>query len=170
MRSPPRALRGIQPAMPFPPIVARAFASAFGGAEVRDRAARLAFPDAGHGYDVFGLNPDFVALGETIAGPVYSKYFRVESHGTENIPKSGPGVLAANHSGTLPFDAPDDVEATVRFHIEGTMPAPSSRKPGLSKTIDTTVLKLLTRDPTRRPPAEEAEALVEQLVWEAELG
>jgi 1-acyl-sn-glycerol-3-phosphate acyltransferase len=71
---------------------------------VRDRASRLHFPDAGHGYDLFGLNPDFVALGETIAGPVYSKYFRVISHGASNIPTTGPGVIAANHSGTLPFD------------------------------------------------------------------
>lgn len=90
--------------MPFPPLVARVVSSAFGGPAVRDRAHRLAFNDAGHGYDVFGLNADFAALGETLASPVYDRYFRVESHGHENIPKSGPGVLACNHSGTLPFD------------------------------------------------------------------
>ncbi len=90
--------------MAVPASVARLFSSAFGGASVRDRAERLEFPDAGHGYDLFGLNPDFVALGETVASPMYDRYFRVESHGNENIPATGPGVLAANHSGTLPFD------------------------------------------------------------------
>lgn len=90
--------------MAVPISIARFVSSAFGGAEVRDRARRLVFPDAGHGYDLFGLNPDFVALGETVASPMYDRYFRVESHGSENIPASGPAVLAANHSGTLPFD------------------------------------------------------------------
>lgn len=90
--------------MPFPPFVARAISSAFGGPQVRDRADRLDYPDAGHGYDVFGMNPDFVGLGETIASPLYDRYFRVISHGHENIPSHGAAVLACNHSGTLPFD------------------------------------------------------------------
>lgn len=90
--------------MPFPPFVARVVSSALGGPAVRDRAHRLSFNDAGHGYDVFGLNADFAALGETLASPIYDKYFRVQSHGHENIPKTGPAVLACNHSGTLPFD------------------------------------------------------------------
>ena len=49
--------------MPFRPRIAQALSSLFGGPEVRDRAERLHFPDAGHGYDRFGLHPDFVALG-----------------------------------------------------------------------------------------------------------
>ena len=75
-----------------------------GGPEVRDRAERLRFPDAGHGYDRFGMHPDFVALGECIGGPLYDNWFRVRSYGVENIPTEGPAVLAANHSGTLPLD------------------------------------------------------------------
>lgn len=90
--------------MPFRPFIARALSTLVGGPEVRDRAERLQFPDAGHGYDRFGLHPDFVALGDTIAGPLYDHYFRVRSYGAENIPTSGPAVLAANHSGTLPVD------------------------------------------------------------------
>ena len=90
--------------MPFPTSVARFLSSALGGPAVRDRANRLHFPDAGHGFDSFGLNPDFCALGETMAAPFYDRYFRVESHGHENIPASGPAVIASNHSGTLPFD------------------------------------------------------------------
>jgi 1-acyl-sn-glycerol-3-phosphate acyltransferase len=90
--------------MPVSPVVARAVSSILGGPSVRDRARRLQFNDTGHGYDPFGLSPEYVALGDAIAAPVYEKYFRVESHGSENIPKSGAAVLAGNHSGTLPFD------------------------------------------------------------------
>jgi 1-acyl-sn-glycerol-3-phosphate acyltransferase len=90
--------------MPVSPVVARAVSSILGGPAVRDRARRLKFNDTGHGYDPFGLSPEYVALGDAIAAPVYEKYFRVESHGSENIPKSGAAVLAGNHSGTLPFD------------------------------------------------------------------
>lgn len=90
--------------MPFRPIIARAISTVLGGPEIRDRAERLHFPDAGHGYDRFGMHPDFVALGETIASPLYDHYFRVDSHGAENIPATGPAVIAANHSGTVPVD------------------------------------------------------------------
>ncbi|MCB9677571.1 MAG: acyltransferase family protein [Alphaproteobacteria bacterium] len=90
--------------MPFPPRIARAITTALGGRSVRERAERLYYRDEGHGYDRFGLHPDFVALGDVIGKPGYEWYFRVESHGAENIPKTGPGILAANHSGTLPMD------------------------------------------------------------------
>lgn len=90
--------------MPFRPRIARAISTLYGGPEVRDRAERLAYPDAGHGFDRFGMHPDFVALGECIGMPLYDNYFRVKSYGAENIPSSGPAVLAGNHSGTLPLD------------------------------------------------------------------
>ena len=90
--------------MPFAPRIARAISAALGGRAVRDRAERLHFSDAGHGFDNFGLHPDFVALGDVIGKPGYEWYFRVESHGAENIPATGPGILASNHSGTLPVD------------------------------------------------------------------
>lgn len=90
--------------MPFPPRIARAVTRLLSGEEGAERASRLAFADAGHGFDRFGLHPDFVAMGDAIAGPVYDKYFRVRSYGHENIPVDGPGILAGNHSGTLPFD------------------------------------------------------------------
>ncbi len=90
--------------MPFRPRIARAISQLYGGPEVRDRAERLSFPDAGHGYDRFGMHPDFVALGECIGMPLYDRYFRVRSYGSEHIPSSGPAILAANHSGTIPVD------------------------------------------------------------------
>ena len=75
-----------------------------GNAEIRDRAERLHFRDEGHGFDRFGLHPDYVAVGELIAGPLYERYFRVKSYEHHHIPAEGPAVLAANHSGTLPVD------------------------------------------------------------------
>jgi 1-acyl-sn-glycerol-3-phosphate acyltransferase len=90
--------------MPFPPRVARAITSVLGGAQVRDRAERLSFSDAGHGYDQFGMHPDFVAMGESLMSWLYDHYFRVKSYNSERIPRKGSAVIAANHSGTLPLD------------------------------------------------------------------
>ncbi len=90
--------------MALNPALARALSAALGGPEVRDRADRLHYADAGHGYDRFGMHPDYVAFGDSIAGPLYDRYFRVISHGAENIPKTGAAVIAANHSGTIPID------------------------------------------------------------------
>ena len=81
--------------MPFTPKFARRIARALGGDEVTERSDRLLYKDVGHGFDPFGLNSDFVALGEAITKLPYEKYFRVLSYGHENIPKTGPGVLAS---------------------------------------------------------------------------
>jgi len=90
--------------MPFPPAIARALSTAIGGTGAKDRAARLHFRDAGHGYDAFGMHPDFVALADALTSPIHRGYFRVRSYGTEHIPAYGPGIMASNHSGTLPLD------------------------------------------------------------------
>lgn len=71
---------------------------------LQDRLNNLQFGDAGHGYDVFGANPHWVGMGLAGTRFLYEQYFRVRSTGAENLPTSGPGILAANHSGTLPFD------------------------------------------------------------------
>ena len=70
----------------------------------RARIERLLYANAGHGYDAFGLHPDWVAFGEVLTSPLYDKYFRVKSKGHENIPTTGPAVLAINHSGAIPVD------------------------------------------------------------------
>lgn len=86
------------------PALVRLLASILPVAE-RERLKNLQFADAGHGFDPFGLHPDYVAFGEVMTAPLYEKYFRVESSGHEHIPSSGPAVLAANHSGAIPFDS-----------------------------------------------------------------
>lgn len=90
--------------MPFSPAFADALAALFLSAEARQRAKDIHFRDAGHGYDPFGMHPSFVALGELIVSPLYDKYFRCKSWGHENIPATGPAILAANHSGNIPVD------------------------------------------------------------------
>lgn len=73
--------------------------------EERTRIERLPVRDAGHGYDEFGLERGHVALALAGLKPLHRHYFRVRSHGVENIPARGAAILAGNHSGTLPFDA-----------------------------------------------------------------
>ena len=74
-------------------------------AVLRERPSRLALRDEGYGYDAFGANRDWVAFGIAITRGLYDLWFRVDSDGHEHLPSSGAALLAANHSGTLPFDA-----------------------------------------------------------------
>ncbi|MBX3252361.1 MAG: hypothetical protein KF901_34625, partial [Myxococcales bacterium] len=73
--------------------------------EQRERYARLAIDDRGHGYDEFGAHREGATIAHLATNFLYEKWFRVESRGHEHIPASGPVIIAANHSGTLPFDA-----------------------------------------------------------------
>jgi 1-acyl-sn-glycerol-3-phosphate acyltransferase len=64
--------------------------------------------------DEFGFDPDLadhVLL--PLLRPLFSSWFRVESHGLENVPDTGGALLVANHSGTLPLDA---LMTTVSLH------------------------------------------------------
>ena len=90
--------------MAVPPFVARYLASILTTQEQRARVAKLHFQDAGHGYDAFGLHPAFVHFGLGLTRIPYEKYFRVRSVGAESLPSEGAAILAANHSGNLPFD------------------------------------------------------------------
>lgn len=65
---------------------------------------RLRVRDAGHGYDRLGLHPDWVRAAVAFSRFAYERYFRVTSHGIENVPAHGAAILAANHSGMLPID------------------------------------------------------------------
>lgn len=71
----------------------------------RERMSQLRHTDEGHGYDVFGMHPDWIGLSRGLLRPLYHHYFRVSSYGIENIPQAGPAILVANHAGTVPIDA-----------------------------------------------------------------
>ncbi|WP_422558789.1 lysophospholipid acyltransferase family protein [Gordonia sp. (in: high G+C Gram-positive bacteria)] len=55
--------------------------------------------------DDYGFDPHFA---ETVWFPairqLYSKWFRVEVTGIENLPAEGAALLVANHAGTIPID------------------------------------------------------------------
>ena len=72
---------------------------------LHERAMRVRVDDASHGFDRFGMSQAGIARALGVTRFFYERWFRVTSHGIENIPADGAAVLAANHSGTLPFDA-----------------------------------------------------------------
>jgi 1-acyl-sn-glycerol-3-phosphate acyltransferase len=69
------------------------------------RLEGLALEDAGHGYDPFGANREWIGFGAGLMRFLYETWFRVTSHDAHHVPRQGPAILAANHSGTLPYDA-----------------------------------------------------------------
>ncbi|MGH3951040.1 MAG: lysophospholipid acyltransferase family protein [Pseudonocardiaceae bacterium] len=59
-----------------------------------------------YGIDEFGFDP---ALTDNVLLPplrmLYEKWFRVETHGVQNLPVDEGALIVCNHSGTLPLDA-----------------------------------------------------------------
>lgn len=56
--------------------------------------------------DQFGFDRELTdELFHPLAMAMYHHYWRVTTIGIENVPASGPAMLVANHSGTLPWDA-----------------------------------------------------------------
>ncbi len=70
-----------------------------------DRIAAMDLPDEGHGVDLFGMSADGLRRALRLTGGLYRYWFRVRSRGHDHIPRAGAAIIAANHSGTLPFDA-----------------------------------------------------------------
>ncbi|WP_435119062.1 lysophospholipid acyltransferase family protein [Amycolatopsis thermoflava] len=69
-------------------------------------------------YDVdeFGFDPELT--DNLLLSPLrllYEKYFRVTTHGAENLPADGGALIVCNHSGTVPLDA---VMTAVAVHDE----------------------------------------------------
>lgn len=90
--------------MPFSPAIARTLARTLLDNSLIEHVQNLHYRDAGHGYDAFGLHPDYVSFGLGLTRWPYERYFRVISHGIENLPKDGSAILASNHSGNVPID------------------------------------------------------------------
>jgi 1-acyl-sn-glycerol-3-phosphate acyltransferase len=62
--------------------------------------------DGGREADQFGFDPEFNSrVLIPIARFFYQQWFQVRMHGMANVPGIGAGLVVANHSGTLPFDA-----------------------------------------------------------------
>ena len=66
--------------------------------------------------DEFGFDRDLTDhVFVPLLRPLYRQWFRVEVLGMENLPLSGPALVVANHSGTIPVDA---AMLTVAIHDE----------------------------------------------------
>jgi len=66
--------------------------------------------------DDFGRDPRATARWEWLFEFLYSKWFRVQASGLENIPSHGRALLVANHAGTLPYDSAMVMHAVRRDH------------------------------------------------------
>jgi 1-acyl-sn-glycerol-3-phosphate acyltransferase len=66
--------------------------------------------------DPWGLDWEFLDLVRPLLTFLYKAYWRVEATGLEHIPVEGPVLLAANHSGQLPWDATMLATATLTEH------------------------------------------------------
>jgi len=65
---------------------------------------RLGLRNRSEEVDEFGYDPVYELKVLPLFDFLYEKYFRVEVHGVENVPRDGRCLLVANHSGTLPLD------------------------------------------------------------------
>jgi 1-acyl-sn-glycerol-3-phosphate acyltransferase len=66
--------------------------------------------------DDFGRDPRATARWEWLFEFLYSRWFRVQAFGLENIPARGRALLVANHAGTLPYDSAMVMHAVRRDH------------------------------------------------------
>ncbi len=72
--------------------------------DVDKRLGRLPTPLNEYGYDPYGLSPSYARKLAILGALVYRYYFRVETHGIENLPP-GRALVIGNHAGnTIPYD------------------------------------------------------------------
>src|SRR5256714_3191283 len=74
-----------------------------GGAELEARLLRLVAPQNEYGVDPFGMELEFAKAAIAPMLWLYKNWFRVQTHGIEQVP-AGRVMLIANHSWQLPLD------------------------------------------------------------------
>lgn len=70
--------------------------------DLREERRGAASEDAGA--DAFGLDPEFRDQIAPVFRWLHDRYWRVKLSGARYLPKDGPAILIANHSGAIPFD------------------------------------------------------------------
>ena len=88
------------------------------GSDREGRIVALARPQNEYGVDPFGFDLDWTLSAMAPFVWLYKNYFRVETHGIENVPQ-GRVLLVGNHSGQLPVDA---AMIAVALLVEGKPP------------------------------------------------
>jgi 1-acyl-sn-glycerol-3-phosphate acyltransferase len=66
--------------------------------------------------DDFGHDPRATARWEWLFEFLYTRWFRVEALGVDNVPSRGRALLIANHAGSLPYDSAMVMHAVRRDH------------------------------------------------------
>jgi 1-acyl-sn-glycerol-3-phosphate acyltransferase len=69
------------------------------------RAKDFAVEDTGYGFDPFGAERESALLSYVVMRVLHKHWFRVQSHGLENIPLEGAALVVPNHSGVIAIDA-----------------------------------------------------------------
>jgi len=64
----------------------------------------------------FGFDPEFLRRTVPLLEFLWSRYFRINLTGMENVPAEGSALLVANHSGGLPWDGLMLMHATHHHH------------------------------------------------------
>jgi len=83
----------------------KAWTFELGGPGTQARLEKLTPPKNEFGVDPYGFDVDYLTSAIAPLLWLYRRYFRVETHGIDNVPAEGRVLLVANHSGQLPFDA-----------------------------------------------------------------
>ena len=73
--------------------------------DARELLERFPNKVGSYGYDAWGFNKKGIKPFLNVGKFFYDKYFKVQTLGTENIPKDGRVLIIGNHSGQLPIDA-----------------------------------------------------------------
>ena len=83
---------------------------------LRDLTGLISPPDPERQVDDWGRSERVYQLMEPVLNFYYRYWFRVEVEGLEHVPASGGALLASNHSGALPPDAPMIMQAIRNEH------------------------------------------------------
>jgi 1-acyl-sn-glycerol-3-phosphate acyltransferase len=84
--------------------------------ELRDLRGLLAAPDPEREVDDWGRSERVYSLMEPLLNFYYRYWFRCDVEGIENVPATGGALLASNHSGAVPPDAPMIMQAIRNEH------------------------------------------------------
>jgi 1-acyl-sn-glycerol-3-phosphate acyltransferase len=72
--------------------------------EIERLVSSIPKPVGSFGYDAWGYNESQFKIALGAAKLLYDKYFRVTTHGLENVPAQGRALIVGNHGGQLPMD------------------------------------------------------------------
>jgi 1-acyl-sn-glycerol-3-phosphate acyltransferase len=84
--------------------------------QLRELTGLIAPPDPDRQVDDWGRSERVFRLMEPVLNFYYRYWFRVEVEGIEHMPMTGGALVASNHSGALPPDAPMIMQAIRNEH------------------------------------------------------